>query len=88
MEEQNNSKPNEAVQSSKNIWIIVVSIIITTLVVGGGIFFWQNSAKQKLINRISVLEQQPKTTSQAVNDNSQSQLELCRNTKKRFSTTI
>jgi len=84
MEQQYNSQLNKPVQGSKNIWIIAVSIIITGLVVGGGVFFWQNSAKQELINRIIVLEQQPESTSQGINGGSQNQLELCRNAKDDF----
>jgi len=71
----------ESVQSSKNIWIIIISVIITALVVGGGIFLWQNFAKQKLLDKISMLEHQPESTTQESNNDSRNQLELCNRDK-------
>lgn len=61
MNEQNNLQPNEPIQGSKNIWIIIISIVITAIIVGGGVYMWQYSIKknekQKLQNEIVELNQ-------------------------------
>jgi len=62
MNEQNFPQPNEPVQSSKNIWIIVIAIIVTALVTGGGVYSWQslvlNSTEKSLQQQITFLENQ------------------------------
>lgn len=69
MNEQNFPQPNESIQSSKNIWIIIVAVIITALIVGGGVYVWQRSnlqnTEQGLQQRIDSLEHQMKLLQQS-----------------------
>jgi len=46
MNEQNDLQPNEQIQSSKNIWIIIASVILTALIIGSGVFWWQKTIFQ------------------------------------------
>ena len=62
MNEQNLPQPNEPIQSSKNIWVIIALIVFTALVVGGVVYVWQGSiiksTEQVLQQQISTLEGQ------------------------------
>lgn len=64
MNEQNFPQPNESVQGSKNIWIIVIAVVLTALIVGGGVYAWQmsnlKSTEQSLQQQIISLENQIK----------------------------
>ncbi len=81
MNEQNNLQPNELVQNSKNIWIIIVSVFITALIVGGSVYLWQRSVsrstEQSLQEQINSLQKQVESLQQGqpVSDNSSDQLE-------------
>ena len=49
MNEQNFPQPNDPVQSSKNIWIVlIVSVITTALITGGVVYMWQKSEFKKM----------------------------------------
>ncbi len=67
MDEQNTTKSNEFVQSSKNIWIIVISVITAALIVGGVTYWWQNQQLQKYATDIASIktELQNKEASEA-----------------------
>jgi len=56
MDEQNNTQPNESVQNSKNVWIIVVSIITTAFIVGGLVYWWQNQQLQEYKTEIESIK--------------------------------
>jgi len=62
MNEQNIPQPNEPVQSSKHIWIIIIAVVLTAIIVGGGVYAWQKSnlqsTEQSLQQQISELQNQ------------------------------
>lgn len=82
MNEQNNLQPNEPIQSSKNIWIIIISVIfITASVFGGDVYAWQKSVlkatEQSLQVQIDTLQEQIRSSNigQPIPDNTSDQVQ-------------